>query len=501
MSPKRKAKSPEKQRILMVAPEVAPFKKVGGLADVVSALSKSLTDRGHDVRILMPRYAELKGFEGAVPLERPLIVRLGGHEAYGRLWEHALPGSSVPCYFVEHNQYFGGSEVYVGPSGNEDDNGQRFTFLSRAAIDFCEQMDWIPDVVHCHDWACGLTPVYLNTTEMDRPLGRAASVFTIHNLEHHGWFHRSLLKFSGLPESVFRSDGLESMGKLNMLKGGLYHATKITTVSPTYAAEVQTPDGGHGLNALLKFRSTDLIGVLNGVDTDEWNPQKDPFIPEPFSLRKFGGKASAKAGLQAAYNLEQRADVPLFTVVSRLANQKGLDLLAGIADRLLTDMEIQIAVLGTGEDYLERAFHDLTARHPGRFGSYIGFNNELAHLTIAGADAFLMPSRYEPCGLGQMYAMTYGTVPVVRATGGLIDTVKQYVEGSGNGTGFVFDYATQDALYYAIGWACSTYYDRPKEFCQLQKNGMKGDYTWDASAAKYESVYKWAKQTREAAFV
>jgi len=488
------------QRILMVAPEVAPFKKVGGLADVVGALSKSLSARGHDVRILMPRYAELQHFEGAKPLQRPLIVRLGGHEAYGRIWQHALPDSEVPCYFIEHNQYFGAPSVYVGPSGNEDDNGQRFTFLSRAAIDFCEQMDWIPDVVHCHDWATGLVPVYLNTTEARRPMGQVASVFTIHNLEHHGWFHRSLLQFSGLPDSVFRSDGLESMGELNMLKGGLYHATKITTVSPRYAAEVQTPDGGCGLNALLRFRASDLIGVLNGVDLDEWNPQKDPWIPKPFSAQNISGKADAKAALQAAYGLERKPNVPLFTVVSRLANQKGLDLLAAISDRLLADMQIQIAVLGTGEPALEHAFHALTARHPGRFGSYIGFNNELAHLTIAGADCFIMPSRFEPCGLGQMYAMIYGTLPVARATGGLIDTIQQYDEEKGTGTGFLFNYPTADALYYAIGWACSTYYDRPDEFHQLQQNGMAGNYSWEASALKYEAVYKWACESRGAAF-
>ena len=491
----------ERQRILMLAPEVAPFKKVGGLADVVAALSKSLAARGHDVRILMPRYAEMEHFDGAQALERPLIVRLGGHEAYGRIWQHTLPGSELPCYFIEHNQYFGGPAVYVGPSGNEDDNGQRFAFLSRAAIDFCEQMDWIPDVVHCHDWPCALTPVYMNTTEAERPMGRAASVFTIHNLQHHGWFHRSLLQFSGLPNSVFRSDGLESMGELNMLKGGLYHATKITTVSPTYAREVQTPDGGCGLNALLRFRSSDLIGVLNGVDLDEWNPTTDPQLPAHFSAGDMAGKSVVKAALQAAYGLEVNPDKPLFTVVSRLVNQKGLDLLAACCDRLMADMQIQIAVLGTGERDLEHGFDQLTQRHPGRFGSYIGFNNQLAHLTIAGADCFVMPRRFEPCGLGQLYAMRYGTVPVVRATGGLIDTVEPFDEAQGTGTGFVFNQATADALYYAIGWACATYYDRRDAFRQLQQNGMAGDYSWEASAAKYESIYDWAVSARQAAFV
>ena len=488
------------QRILMVAPEVAPFKKVGGLADVVSALAKSLAARGHDVRILMPRYGGLVGFAAAQPLDSPLIVRLGGHEAYGRVWQHALPGSAVPAYFVEHNQYFGAAEVYAGPGGIDEDNGKRFAFLSRAAIDFCYQTDWIPDVIHCHDWPCGLLPVYLNTTEAEAPMGRVATVFTIHNLQHHGWFHRRLLDFAGLPDSVFRSDGLESMGELNMLKGGLYHSTKITTVSPRYAAEVQTPDGGHGLNPLLQFRASDLIGVLNGVDTDEWNPLTDPALPKPFSAQNLTGKAAAKAALQRAYGLDERPDVPLFTVVSRLVSQKGLDLLAGIADRLLADMTIQIAVLGTGEPLLERDFQELSARHPGRFGSYIGFDEQRAHLTIAGGDVFVMPSRFEPCGLGQMYAMIYGSVPLVRATGGLIDTVIPYDESRSTGTGFSFEHPTQDALYYTIGWACATYYDRPEAFRQLQLNGMRGDYTWNASAQKYEAVYGWASQARDAAF-
>jgi starch synthase len=488
------------KRILMVSPEVAPFKKVGGLADVVSALSKALSGRGHDVRILMPRYSELEHFEGAEPLDQPLIVRLGGHEAYGRLWKQPLPGTKVSCFFIEHNQYFGAPDVYVGPSGLEADNGQRFTFFSRAAIDFCEQMDWIPDIVHAHDWPTALTPVYLNTTEAERPMGRVASVLTIHNLEYHGWFPRSLLQFSGLPDSVFRSDGLESMGELNMLKGGLYHATKITTVSPTYAAEIQTPDGGCGLNALLRFRSSDLIGVLNGVDLDEWNPQIDAYVPAHFSALDISGKAAAKAACQKAYGLVVEPGIPLFTVVSRLANQKGLDLLTAITDRLMTDMRIQIAVLGTGEPSLESALNALTARYPGRFGSYIGFNNARAHLTIAGADAFLMPSRFEPCGLGQMYAMIYGTVPVVRATGGLIDTVRPYNEDRGTGTGFVFHHPTPDALYYAIGWACATYYDHPGAFQKLQQAGMVADYSWDSSARKYESIYDWASEARSAAF-
>ena len=485
-----------RRRILMVSPEVTPFKKVGGLADVVGALSKALAGRGHEVRILMPRYANLRDFEGATPLEKPLVVHLGEHEAYGRLWEKRLTGSDARCYFIEHNLYFGAPGVYVGPSGNEKDSGERFTFLSRAAVDFCEQMDWLPDVIHCHDWASALVPVYLNTTELHRPLGRAASVLTIHNLQHHGWFDASLLGFSGLPDSVFRPDGLESMGEVNMLKGGMYHATKITTVSPTYAREIQTPAGGCGLDAVLRMRDADLSGVLNGVDLDEWNPKKDPFIPEAFGPGDLSGKAAAKAALQSAYGLEVDPSIPLFALVSRLADQKGLDLLAAIGDRLMADMRIQIAVLGTGEPALESAFRELSRRYPGRFGSFIGFSNERAHLTIAGADVFLMPSRFEPCGLGQLYSMIYGTVPLVRATGGLIDTVESYREDAGTGTGFVFEHPTADALYYTIGWACATYYDRPEAFRMLQENGMSGQYGWEESASQYEAIYRQAIQLR-----
>ena len=483
-------------RILMLSPEVTPFKKVGGLGDAVSALSKSLAARGHDVRVLMPKYTDMHDFDDAEPLEGPLIVRLGGQEAYGRLWRKNLPGSSAVCYFVEHNQYFGASDPYLGPSAKEGDNGERFTFFSRAGIDFCEHIDWIPDIVHCHDWTCALTPVYLNTTEVNRPMGRVASVFSIHNLEHQGRFHKSLLSFSGLPELTFRTDGLESMGDLNMLKGALYHSTKISTVSPTYAEEIQTSDGGHGLHTVLQFRASDLTGVLNGVDLEEWNPLKDPDIPQFFGVDDMAGKVLAKSALQEAYGLEVDPKIPLFTVVSRFAGQKGLDLLASIGDRLMTEMRIQVAILGSGDVLLEESFQSLNASYPLGFGSYTGFKNELAHLTIAGGDCFIMPSRFEPCGLAQMYAMIYGNVPLVRATGGLIDTVEQFQEGRGIGTGFVFDAPTGEALYDTISRACATYYNSFAEFEQIRKNGMFGDYSWDSSALKYEEIYTSAIEAR-----
>lgn len=488
----------ESCRILMLSPEVTPFKKVGGLGDAVSALSKSLAARGHDVRILMPKYTDLHDFEDAQALDGPFIVQLGGQEVYSRLWHKNLPRSSVACYFIEHNYYFGAPDPYLGPSGKESDNGERFTFFSRAGIDFCEHIDWIPDIVHCHDWTNALTPVYLNTTEANRPMGRVASVFSIHNLEHQGRFHKSLLALTGLPEVTFCKDGLESMGDLNMLKGALYHSTKISTVSPTYAAEIQTSDGGHGLNSVLQFRASDLTGVLNGVDLEEWNPLRDPDIPQFFGIHDMRGKALAKSALQKAYGLEVDPNIPIFTVVSRFAGQKGLDLLASIGDRLMSNLRIQVAVLGSGDLSLEESFQSLNTSYPRAFGSYIGFKNELAHLTIAGGDCLIMPSRFEPCGLAQLYAMIYGSVPLVRATGGLIDTVEQFQEGRGIGTGFVFNTATAEALYNAIEQACSTYYNSYGEFEQLRKNGMVGDYSWDSSALKYEEIYTSAIETRAA---
>jgi starch synthase len=488
-------------KVLMVAPEVTPLIKVGGLADVVGALSTALAARGHDVRIVMPKYAGLRHIESAQPDEHPLLVRLGGHEAYARVWRGQLPDSTAKLYLLEHNQFFAAPTVYCGPSGDEDDNAQRFTFLSRAAIDLTEYLGWVPDVVHCHDWATALTPIYLNTTELNKPISRAASVLTLHNMEHQGWFHRNVVRYAGLPEAVFRADGLESMGEANMLKGGIYHSTKITTVSPTYAKEIQTADGGAGLHNILIHRRDDLVGVINGIDESEWAPETDPLIPAQFTANDLRGKAECKAALQRAYGLEVAADVPVFAVVSRLANQKGLDLLAAIGDRLMADMRIQIAVLGTGERWLEDAFRDLANRHPGRFGTQIMFSNELAHLTTAGADFFVMPSRFEPCGLGQLYAMTYGTLPIVRATGGLIDTVEKYSELRHAGTGFVFDSATADALYYTIGWACSTYYDRPEDMAVLQQNAMGQSFSWDASAEVYEDVYQEAVETRNAGYL
>lgn len=485
----------------MVTPEVAPLVKVGGLSDVVGALSKVLDARGYDVRLVVPKYAGMRHIEDAKPLPEPLVVRLGDHEAYARVWECKLPDSKVNCYLLEHNQYFDHTAVYGGgPYEDGDQDGYRFTFLSRAAVDLCAFLDWIPDLLHCHDWPTGLVPVYLNTTEFNHPIGRAATLLTLHNMGHQGWFHSDLIRFAGLPDSVYRPDGLESLGKVNLLKGGIYHATKLSTVSPTYAHEIQASENGAGLDHVLRFRAADLMGILNGIDESEWNPATDPLLPAQYSPEDLSGKSVCKTELQKTFGLEINAAIPVFSVISRLFAQKGIDLLAAIADRLMTDMHIQVAILGTGESGLESLLTDLAERHPGRFSVHIGFNHELSHLTAAGSDFLMMPSRYEPCGLSQMYAMKYGTLPIVRATGGLKDSVDQYVEGTGSGTGFLFDKVSSDALYFAIGWACSTYYDRRADYAKIRQNAMLRDFSWEASAKTYESLYRWAIDTRRNAF-
>ncbi len=488
-----------KMKILMVSSECAPFSKVGGLADMVSSLSKELAADGADVRIFTPFYSSIKrGAKFTKELDN-LSVHMGlGIEEYASVWR--APLGKATTLFLEFNKFYDRPGIYNYNGVSYDDNGGRFSFLSRAALEYCMATGWIPDIIHCHDWPTGLVPVYLNTTLRNSVLGRCASVFTIHNMQHQGIFDRGVLDYAGLPSSEFRPDSCESFGSLSMMKGALYNATKITTVSPTYAKEIQTPQYGCGLDALLRFRAADLIGIINGVDMTEWNPKTDKFLPAKYTVKDLSGKAVCKAELQKRGGLKVNAKIPLFGVVSRLFDQKGLDLLARIAKPLVDNMNIQLYVLGSGEPWLEHAFSDLTAFNSGKIASYIGYSNELSHLVEAGADFFLMPSRFEPCGLNQMYSMIYGTLPIVRSTGGLSDTVSQYKQGEGLGEGFVFNDSTTDALYNTIGWACSTWYDRKEDIEAMRRNAMTKDFSWSVSSEKYKQVYKWARDARAVGF-
>lgn len=487
------------KKVLIVTSEIAPLAKVGGLADVTAALTKELSRAGCEVRVVMPLY---RGLRNRFPLtpDGTVTVGVGGDGVRTRFWHMLYPDSTGAVFCVENDAFYDRDFIYNNPHSEWSDNGQRFVFLSRAALDACLYWQWYPDIIHCHDWPSAIVPVYLNTVERMTPLGRAASVFTIHNLAHQGIFDRSLLDYGRIPDSVFRPDGLECFGMVNLMKGGLYHATKLTTVSPTYSREIQSSEFGCGLEHVLHFRAADLIGILNGIDTEIWNPLTDPLIPQKFGRDSMVGKTVCKQALQEKAGLDVDPKVPVFAAVARLYEQKGLDLLAAIGDRLIQSMAIQVVVLGAGDPGLEARFRELESRYPGRFSLRQGYDEALAHLVEAGADFFVMPSRFEPCGLNQMYSMAYGTPPIVRATGGLIDTVEQYEEGTDKGTGFIFEDASADALYFTIGWACSTWYDRPDDYAMLQRNGMSRDFSWGPAVAHYLDVYRWAIEARSGTY-
>lgn len=481
----------------MSSSEVAPLVKVGGLADVVGALPLALEALGHDVRVVCPLYGCIERKASFKRHTTPLTVHLNTNEtAQARVWETTLPNSQVRVYLIEKASFFGRREVYDGPWGAHEDNDLRYAFLSRATLDLCNHIGWMPDIFHVHDWPTALVPVLLHTCEATGPLGKVPSVLTIHNLQHQGMHHERALDYLGLPRWLFSPRRMEAMGALNLLKGGIYHASKITTVSRTYAQEIQTPEHGFGLDHLLRARREDLVGIVNGIDIGVCNPQTDPLIPFNFSAQDLSGKAQCKAQLQKTFNLEVNPEIPVFSAVARLYWQKGLDILADIAAGAVENMRIQLIVLGSGDPGLEERFRQLASRYPGKIGVYIGYKPQLAHLTQAGSNFFIMPSRFEPCGLTQLYAMRYGSVPLVRETGGLIDTVQQYNEATSCGTGLRFKDLSPSALYNTLGWACSTYYDRPNAYKRLQMNGLTQDFSWTQPALDYQAVYQ-AAQTAQ----
>lgn len=489
-----------KLNILMAASEAVPFAKEGGLADVVSALSKCLRKMGHDARIVLPRYYGVdKARWGLRPVGGPLGVPMG---CIGTLWggvyETVLPGSDVPVYFIEYEQYFGRSGgLYTDSYGQGHmDNDNRFVFLSRAALELCKVLPFRPDVVHVHDWQTAAIPVLLNTAyREDHVLREAASLLTLHNLEYQGDFYKGLMDVLGIGWEHFNPRELEAHDRTNLLKGGITHATLLSAVSPTYAREIQTVELGHALDGVIRDRAKDFHGILNGADYEEWDPEADALIPENYSVADLSGKAVCKAELQKRLGLPVRAEVPLFGVVSRLVSQKGVDVLAAAMPGIL-GIDAQVAVLGAGEGWAQAYFGDLPRSYPRKAACFIGFENSLAHAIIAGADFFLMPSRFEPCGLSQLYSLRYGTPPIVRATGGLNDTVENFDEATGKGTGFKFHDLTPDAIMNTVGWAAHTFYNRKDALDSLRERGMRQSFSWEKSAKEYESLYRLAVRRR-----
>jgi starch synthase len=475
----------------MVASEALPFAKTGGLADVVGALPQALHRLGHEVDIVMPRY---RGVEGE-PLSK-LPVALGGQVAEAGLQLTKTGG--VRVVLVDRPEYFQRDYLYGVADHDYPDNPERFAFLAQAALNWAMTSAGRYDVIHAHDWQAGLVPVL--ATRMFRTGAaprRIPTVFTIHNLAYQGIFDASWLQRLGLGWDLMRPSAMEYWGRISFLKGGILFSRFITTVSPRYALEIQTPQLGFGFDGIIRDRSRDLVGILNGIDYDQWDPARDTNLPVPFTASKLEGKDAAKRQVLATFGLPV-ADAtlrrPLIGMISRLVDQKGFDLLAALADEL-PRLEATFVLLGSGERRYEDMWLGLAARYPQQIGARIGFDEGLAHLIEGGADLFLMPSRFEPCGLNQMYSLRYGTVPLVRATGGLFDTVRNFNPRTGEGTGFTFDDYTPQALLGTLQWALGVFGDRAA-WRRLQARGMSQDHSWDASAREYVKVYERAAPHR-----
>ncbi len=484
-------------RIVMAASEAVPFSKTGGLADVAGSLTQALDRAGHDVVLILPDYPSLRHGRPQVSAVSSTGLQfsldMNGRAVTAGLNWATLPGSQVRVLLVSQPEYFDRTQPYGDTSGSYFDNCERFCFFSRLVPEICRKLVLQPDILHCNDWHTGLIPALLNTVYQGmKGLERTASVMTIHNLAYQGQFQDYEFPLTGMPRRYYNMYQMEAWGHLNLLKTGLAFADQLTTVSPTYASEICHSENGCGLDGVLRHRGQSLAGILNGIDEQIWDPEQDPRIPQNYSIEtRKAGKAICKQQVQQSFSLRQDPDVPLVGMVTRLADQKGLDLLAAGVDRFLAEGS-QLVFLGTGDRRYEQLLRDLPGRFPGQAGGCIGFDEDLAHRIEAGADMFLMPSRFEPCGLNQMYSLRYGTVPIVRSVGGLADSVIDYTgttESLREATGFSFrDYST-DVLLQTLQRAVQAW-RQPQVWDQLVRNGMKLDWSWDRSATRYLEVYQ-----------
>jgi starch synthase len=493
-------------RVLVAASEVAGFAKTGGLADVAAALPQALARMGNQVAVAMPFYASIR--RSNLSIERTnvvLPVPMGPRVLACRLFRSRLANSDVPVYLIEHDPYYDrdnpreGRGLYQhqqwgGYRTDYADNAERFVFFSRAVLELIPHLGFTPDVIHANDWQTGLVPVFLSELYRTQPgYQKIRSVFTIHNIAYQGLFGRPVMNITGLPPWLFNLAHLEYHGYVNFLKGGIVYADAVNTVSPTYAREIQTAEFGYGLEGLLSGIHSKLSGIVNGCDYDEWDPAVDERIAQCYTSQTvFEKKPSCKAALQRRVHLPEEPETPVLGVVSRLVWQKGIDLIVSAAPGFI-DLGCQMVILGDGDQEYHNQVQALRDKYPDRVGVYLGFENGLAHAIEAGADLFLMPSRYEPCGLNQMYSLRYGTPPVVRNTGGLADTVvNATLENLADrrATGFSFNDRTAGALYETVKWALTLYRERPADFRQIVQTGMDLDWSWARSAAAYEALYR-----------
>lgn len=477
-------------RVLFASPEAHPLIKTGGLGDVSGALPAALRRAGVDARLLLPAYPGVLERIDAQPVGEPRVFLPAVEPA--RLFQGRMPEDTTPVYALSCPAlYERDGSPYVDPEGEDwPDNLHRFALLSRVAAELggaAGLAGWRADIVHSNDWQTGLAPAYLSY----QPEVHARSVFSVHNLAFQGTFARAALAELDLPPESFSIHGLELYGQVSFLKAGLYYADHLTTVSPTYAREIQTPELGYRLEGLIASRREVLTGILNGIDVALWDPEHDPHLPAHYSARNILGKSADKRALRERLGLAQDSEVPVVGMVSRLTWQKGIDLVLEVADRLLEE-PVQLAMLGSGDQKLEARLRRLAADHPGRVGLQVGYDEPLAHLIEAGSDLFLMPSRFEPCGLNQMYSMRYGTPPVVRATGGLADSVVDATPATlaaHEATGFVFQGANAEELYAGLLRALVLFGNK-KAWWRLQLAGMQRDFSWDRSAREYLEVYR-----------
>lgn len=478
-------------RILFVASEALPYAKTGGLADVIEALPRALVKLGHEVAVFLPKYRGVKNSSVVVP---SMTIPQGTRLRFPALTSGGVH-RGVKYFFLDDAFYFNRDGIYGDRNHEYPDNAERFAEFSRAAIELAKQV-WLPDLFHCHDWQTGLVPVLLRTSYGDDPMVRdLPAVFTIHNMGYHGVFPKEVLERAGIPQGVFHPRGIEFFGNVNFLKGGLIYSDYLTTVSRKYAQEIQTPEFGFGLEGVVRTRSKRLVGILNGVDYSAWSPDRDTLIPMKYSAKNLAGKRICKEALLDEFKLlKDNPNRPVLGIVSRFADQKGFDLIAQIVGELLHE-DLLMAVLGSGDRRYEEMFRALASDFPGRVGAVIAYDNRLAHLVEAGSDIFLMPSRYEPCGLNQIYSLRYGTVPVVRATGGLDDTIESFDLEHGTGTGFKFSEYSGAALLHAIRQALQ-HYSNDGVWNRIQLNGMAKDFSWNTSAVEYAKLYEAARAAR-----
>jgi len=478
--------------VLFVSPEVGPLVRAGGLGDVVGSLPIALKKNGIDVRILCPLHRDCKKLE-THSLPTQINLKFGTENFIIQFQETRLGNTNIPVYLLKNKFLFDRPGIYADKNGNYLDNPTRCFALSKAALYIEKATGWKPDIFHSHDWMTAPLPAYLNA--LDSPnskVRKSRSVLTIHNLEHQGAFPEKTFSSSGLPANFSGINGFNHYNSMNLLKGAIQHADKITTVSPTYAKEIRTEEYGQGLEKCLEYRGADLIGILNGIDEDSWNPQTDSALEQAINpSNPAKGKIANKEALLKKINLSFDKKTPFFGAVSRLYHQKGLDLLADALPSLVTNSNIQFIILGSGDEKLEQRFVELAKQYPKNISSVIGFNDSLARRIFAGTDFFLMPSRFEPCGLAQQYAMKYGSIPIARRTGGLADTIIDFNENQNCSNGFLFEEANSGELIDVIHRAIKLFRS-PDTFQKIRQKGLDADSSWSFAATQYTEVYNWA---------